>query len=367
MTDVFFSYSSQDRERVRPIYEALTALDFDVFWDQQVPAGTDWDTWIKEKLASARSAVVFWSLNSIGSDNVRHEATVAKTQGKLVPILLDPLRVDQFPMGLFNTQAARLMDWTGNGEDAEWRKLVSELQAKAMPAWVARQLALREEEVGAERKKREAAQARGDAAHAQLEKEIAGFDDLRRAREAALVEAEKARAELAGLKEALEAAKTQNEDLSGRLAAVERMGAAHRGGVPMWGLVLGLMGAAGLGAGGLYVFHAAPMKAVMEADSSRATTALETELSRTKAAERKLKEAEARIESHKQSIEYWKYEAASAERKLTDEFSRQVAAARAARRAIPGEIDRVCKSYTFVGACQADPDCQFIDSKCQPR
>ena len=121
MTDIFFSYSSKDRDRVRPIYEALTALDFDVFWDQQVPAGTDWDTWIKEKLASARSAVVFWSLSSVASDNVRHEATVAKTQGKLVLVMLDNLRVNQFPMGLFTTQAARLMDWTGNGDDAEWK------------------------------------------------------------------------------------------------------------------------------------------------------------------------------------------------------------------------------------------------------
>ena len=78
MIDVFFSYSSADRDRVRPIFEALAALDYQVFWDQEVPAGSDWDTWIREQLTSSRAAVVFWSAQSVASDNVRHEATVAK-------------------------------------------------------------------------------------------------------------------------------------------------------------------------------------------------------------------------------------------------------------------------------------------------
>jgi hypothetical protein len=39
MTDIFFSYSSADRKRVRPIRDALAEQGFEVFWDQQVPAG----------------------------------------------------------------------------------------------------------------------------------------------------------------------------------------------------------------------------------------------------------------------------------------------------------------------------------------
>ncbi len=72
MTDVFFSYSSKDRDRVRPFHEALTALDFQVFCDQEVPAGTDWDTWIREQLNASRTCVIFWSASSVASDNVRH-------------------------------------------------------------------------------------------------------------------------------------------------------------------------------------------------------------------------------------------------------------------------------------------------------
>src|SRR6266511_329029 len=97
MTDVFFSYSSADRERVRPIQNELVKQGFDVFWDQQVPTGADWDTWIRQHLTESKCALVFWSTNSIASDNVRHEATVAKQQGKLIPVLLEQLTAEQFP------------------------------------------------------------------------------------------------------------------------------------------------------------------------------------------------------------------------------------------------------------------------------
>ena len=373
MTDIFFSYSSKDRDRVRPIYEALTGLDFDVFWDQQVPAGTDWDTWIKEKLASARSAVVFWSMSSVASDNVRHEATVAKTQGKLVPVMLDDLRVDQFPMGLFTTQAARLMTWTGNGDDAEWRKLVTELQAKAMPAWVTRQLALKDEEVTTERKKREAAQARGDAAHTQLEKEIAGHDDLRRAREQALAEAEKARAELAGVKEAFGSSKAQaddiraerekataeaekaresiatlkeslssaekhNEDMTGRLAAVERMSAAHRSGIPAWGMALGLIGSLALGAGSTYVMQTA------------SATKQESELLKAWQSEREERDkAEADRVAREMRVE--------AERVASEERAANVEAARVARE-VRAEAEREAARAEKEGFLETGGDCQ---------
>jgi hypothetical protein len=56
MTDIFFSYSSHDRQRVRPVRDALVAQGFEVFWDQQVPAGTDWDTWIRQHLTKSKCA-----------------------------------------------------------------------------------------------------------------------------------------------------------------------------------------------------------------------------------------------------------------------------------------------------------------------
>ena len=117
MTDIFFSYSSADRERVpvaplqsqhlrwlhagRHSGDALVAQGFEVFWDQQVPGGMDWDTWIRQHLIKSKCAMAFWSATSVSSDNVRHEAMVAKQQGKLISVLLEPLTAEQFPMGLY--------------------------------------------------------------------------------------------------------------------------------------------------------------------------------------------------------------------------------------------------------------------------
>ena len=250
MTDIFFSYSAKDRERVRPIYQALTAAGFNVFWDLEIPAGKDWDTFIKEQLAEARSAIVFWSLASIASDNVRHEATVAKEQRKLVPVLLDPLRVEQFPMGLFNTQAARLHEWSGNGDDPEWKKLLSEIENKAMPAWAGRRMENLAAEMRAESLRRKTAEAREDSAEAQLRREIQKQAQLRRDRERVQAEMEAARAELAEVKEALDATTVHNSDLVERLASAEAASATKR--IPLRALLVPIILALGVGAGVAY-------------------------------------------------------------------------------------------------------------------
>jgi hypothetical protein len=252
VTDIFFSYSNEDRERVRPIYEALTAVGFEIFWDLQIPAGKDWDTFIKEQLTGARSAIVFWSLESIASDNVRHEATVAKEQRKLVPVLLDPLRVDQFPMGLFTTQAARLYEWSGNGDDPEWKKLLLEIENKAIPAWAGRRMENLAAELRAESQRRETAEAKEDGAEARLRQEIQKQGQLRRDRHDAQAEMETARAELSGLKEALDAGKAQNSDMAGRLASAESLAASARKRFPAWALLVGIILALGVGASVAY-------------------------------------------------------------------------------------------------------------------
>jgi hypothetical protein len=166
VTDIFFSYRSVDRERVRPVRDAFVAQGFDVFWDQEVPAGVDWDGWIRQHLTQARCAVVFWSASSVASDNVRHEASIARRHGKLIPVLLEPLAVDDFPMGLYSQQAANLAHWTGDLAHAEWRKLAREVEAKLLPAWVQHKVSELEAELVAERSRREAAERRDGALQA---------------------------------------------------------------------------------------------------------------------------------------------------------------------------------------------------------
>jgi hypothetical protein len=221
MTDIFFSYRSADRERVRPVRDAFAALGFEVFWDQQVPAGVDWDTWIRRHLAESKCAIVFWSSTSAASDNVRHEATIAKQQGKLIAALVEPLTAEQFPMGMYSQQAANLIGWHGDLNDAEWGKLRGEVEAKLIPRWMQPRIDELEAELTAERARREGAESRSRALRAQIAKEAEGDEDLRHERDKALDEVTALRATVQQLNRALSEANAQVAQVNQRATEVD--------------------------------------------------------------------------------------------------------------------------------------------------
>lgn len=105
MADIFLSYSHHDRARAADIVEALTDAGFSVFWDQSTPSGADWNHWIRDQLNNARLCVTLWSRHSVESRNVVHESTIALEEDKFVPVLIDDLRPEQFPMGFYTMQA----------------------------------------------------------------------------------------------------------------------------------------------------------------------------------------------------------------------------------------------------------------------
>jgi TIR domain-containing protein/PAN domain-containing protein len=218
MTDIFFSYKSDDRERVRLVRDEFASLGFDVFWDQQVPAAVDWDTWIRQYLTQAKCAIVFWSSKSVKSDNVRHEAAVAKEQNKLIPVLLEPLTVAQFPIGLYAQQAVNLAGWSGDFESIEWVKLRREVEAKLTPGWVRRRFDELETELLAEHARREGAERRDKILQAQIVKEVQGQEDLRRERDKAVDETSALRKRVLELSSAL----SESESKAGAEAARRR-------------------------------------------------------------------------------------------------------------------------------------------------
>ncbi len=108
MSDIFISYSSQDRPVAERVRAALVAAGYGVFWDQAIPPGKDWDSWIRDELTGARLVVVLLTKASVASPNVRHEAIIAREAGKLLPVMVDDLAPSDFPMGLFLVQALRI-------------------------------------------------------------------------------------------------------------------------------------------------------------------------------------------------------------------------------------------------------------------
>jgi hypothetical protein len=197
VADIFFSYSSRDRAQVVAVRDALVALGFDVFWDQETPTGKDWDTWIRGQLQMAKCALVFWSANSIGSNNVRHEASVARQHGKLVPVMLEQLTVEQFPMGFYSIQGADLSEWTGEAAHPQWKKLLVELEKKfSPPLWIRNKLETMEAELMSERTQRSSAERRAESWRKQIAKEIGKQQSLQQERDDALAELESVKSRL---------------------------------------------------------------------------------------------------------------------------------------------------------------------------
>src|SRR5215213_4729167 len=105
MHDIFVSYKSSDRERVRPLVALFERQGWSVWWDQKIPAGKTFDEFIEEKINEAKCVVVVWSADSVKSKWVKTEAAEGDRRGILVPVLIDDATI---PLAFRQTQAQRI-------------------------------------------------------------------------------------------------------------------------------------------------------------------------------------------------------------------------------------------------------------------
>jgi hypothetical protein len=145
MSDVFISYSHKDTDLVRDLVKSVEAEGFSVWWDHTIPPGKTWDDVIARGIREAKACIILWSPDSVISDWVKEEATLAKEAGKYLPIQVG---TDQPPMGFRRIQAANLSQWNGNAQDPQWRLLITEIshlvRGAGTPAPIPRQLNLYE-------------------------------------------------------------------------------------------------------------------------------------------------------------------------------------------------------------------------------
>jgi hypothetical protein len=126
MVDIFLSYAVKDREVAYRIAELLESSGWTVWWDQRIPAGARWRSAINDALGNMRCMVVLWSRNSITSQWVTEEAEQARLAGKLVPVLIDPVRP---PIGFRELQYSDLSNWDGSPDAPAFRQLVLDIEA----------------------------------------------------------------------------------------------------------------------------------------------------------------------------------------------------------------------------------------------
>jgi len=108
MADIFLSYASQDRERIKPLVEAIENQGFSIWWDRKLDVGTAFDREIEAEIDQAKCIVVIWSKESLNSDWVRAEANEGLENQTIVPILIDDVKP---PLAFRTLQTPRLLDW----------------------------------------------------------------------------------------------------------------------------------------------------------------------------------------------------------------------------------------------------------------
>ena len=111
MADIFLSYASEDRDRIKPIVSGLEQAGWSVFWDRKTPIGLTWEDYIQEQLQQAHFILVVWSEVSDNKRWVRLEAREGLTRHCLIPVKLDPVNP---PFGFDDIQVADLAGWSGD-------------------------------------------------------------------------------------------------------------------------------------------------------------------------------------------------------------------------------------------------------------
>lgn len=127
MADIFISYASEDRNRVRPLAEALQSRGFNIWWDRSLAAGQDYASIIERELNAAKAVIVVWTAGSAASTFVRDEAGRARDEGRLVPVMLDAV---QIPLGFGAFQAEDFTRWNGGAGAPQMQLLEEVLRAK---------------------------------------------------------------------------------------------------------------------------------------------------------------------------------------------------------------------------------------------
>jgi len=124
MSDIFVSYARSTAAQAQQIVEALRALGYGVWRDDELPAHRAYGEVIEERLKVAKAVVVVWSAEAVKSEWVRSEADRARNERKLVQLTVDGTPL---PMPFDQTQCADLSGWAGDTAAPGWRKVVSSI------------------------------------------------------------------------------------------------------------------------------------------------------------------------------------------------------------------------------------------------
>lgn len=92
--NTFISYRHKDVTKVRRFVAALkNEADLSVFWDDEIPAGTNWRHFLAQQLVESSVFVLFLSEAALESDEIYAEVALAKDRKvKIIPVFLEDVK-----------------------------------------------------------------------------------------------------------------------------------------------------------------------------------------------------------------------------------------------------------------------------------
>lgn len=107
---IFLSYARTDREMAEQITAKLSADDYSIWWDKRILPGENFNERIGDAIDQASAVLVLWSEHSIKSPWVRWEASRGLKLGKLVPVAMPDLDLDDIRPPFNELDTLRLDD-----------------------------------------------------------------------------------------------------------------------------------------------------------------------------------------------------------------------------------------------------------------
>jgi len=126
VSDIFISYARATADIAAQIGEALRAVGYTVWRDDELPAHRAYSDVIQAELDAAKAVLVIWSADAAQSEWVRSEADRARAGRKLVQITVDGAGL---PMPFDQIQCADLKGWDGSANAPGWRTMLASLAA----------------------------------------------------------------------------------------------------------------------------------------------------------------------------------------------------------------------------------------------
>jgi adenylate cyclase len=130
VSDVFISYARSTSRQAEQVADALRALGYRVWRDDELPAHRPYGEVIEERLGAAAAVVVIWSAQAARSQWVRSEADRARAAGKLVQLTLGGASL---PMPFDQIQCADLSGWSGESDHPGFRKVAESVADLVRP------------------------------------------------------------------------------------------------------------------------------------------------------------------------------------------------------------------------------------------